>query len=158
MIHVDKKKSIGMELLSIDLGIGTIIDIEQLQAQGDSYFVVDFGSKNSKSYIPMTVNKKSRFLSNEDEFVKNLKSIKNSGITKEFQNKTERQKYFSTVLSDCHLNEIVNRISEIHSLEKLVPIEKEKLKKLIHVLDLEASAIFKMSTTDSQKFVSDFIQ
>lgn len=156
MTTKDKMNTAGKEILSIDFGIGTISGTEQIQEGGADYFVVDFGSKNTKNYIPTVQNKKSRFLTEETEFLKTLKGVKAKNIVKEFQSKNERQKYFSTLLTDCNLDEMINKILEISSLKDLVPNEKDKLKKLTTILEAEASAIYKMTGPKSHEFIANF--
>jgi len=153
----NEENPVGKEVLSIAFGIGTISGVEQIQEGGDDYFVVDFGNQNAKSYIPQGENKKNRFLSEEKEFLKNIKKLKTEKVIKEFDSKKDRQSYFASVLNDCNLSEIISRVLEIDSMTDLVPNEKDKFKKLIGVLQAESSAIYKENTNKGKELIKDFL-
>jgi RNA polymerase-interacting CarD/CdnL/TRCF family regulator len=153
----ENESPIGKKILSIAYGVGTISGIEKMQEGGDDFFVVEYGGKNIKNYLPVKENKKSRFLSNETEFSSTLNKLKTETIVKEFPSKKDRHNYFGAVLGDCTLNQIFIKIQEVRSLNDLVPNEKDKLGKLINVLEEEACAIYKMTTEESKDFISGFL-
>ena len=157
MISYEHQNPIGKEILSIVFGVGIISGVEKIQEDGDDYFVVEFGDQKTKNYLPIKENKKSRFLNTEEDFLKNLNELKTKSTSKKFQNKKERQSYFSSALADSNLSQMVNKILEIQSIKDLVPNEKEKLNKLLTTLEAEASAIYKMNSDDSKKFISEFL-
>ena len=101
---------------------------------------------------------RSSFISRKWKFFeKQLKGLSTKTLVKEFPSRKERLAYFASVLGDCDLNQIIDRIIEINSLDNLVPIEKDKLKKLIKILEEETSAIYKISSAKSKEFISDFL-
>jgi RNA polymerase-interacting CarD/CdnL/TRCF family regulator len=157
MSNTETTDPIGRKILSIDLGIGVISGIEKLQEGGDDYYVVEYGNKNAKTYFPMSENKKIRFISSENDFLKSVKKLKSEKIVKEFKSKKERQSYFNSIHGDSNLTQIISRILEINSLDDMVLHEKDKLAKLVGIIQAEASAIYDISESEGVTFISDYL-
>ena len=154
----EKSHSVGKEILSIVYGVGIISDIVKLQEDGDDFYVVEFGKKDIKHYFPVNDNKQMRFISTEDIFLSKIKKLKTEKPSKTFQSAKDRHGYFKLVLGNCALEHIVDSILEISSIKELAPNEKEKLSKLIGLLEEETSIIYKKSSKESHDFISDFLQ
>lgn len=157
MILNENTSPIGMSIVSITLGVGTISGVEQIQEGGPDFYIVDFGSVNSKSYIPQTKSKKNRFVSEEKEFKKSLKVLKTDSDELKFDTKLERQKYFSSVLDNCDLDTVVDRVFKISTLKDITPNEKTKLKKLRNLLESEASVVLNTTSAKGKAFIADYI-
>jgi len=155
-MNTEIKSTPEKQILSLNFGIGVVKGIETLN-EGVEYYVVEYGNANSKNYFPVSGNRNIRFLSTEKEFRKNIDKLKQKKIKKEFQTKKERQDFFSSVLSDSRLENVVTTILEINSLSKLLPIEKDKLNKLINFLEIEASAVCKIDSDASKILISDLL-
>jgi RNA polymerase-interacting CarD/CdnL/TRCF family regulator len=157
-MSTDQNKSpIGKKIISTDFGIGSIVGVEQLQQDGDDYYVIEYGKKNVKSYFPISGNKKIRFLSTQDDFMKEVKKLKTETVVKEIPSKKDRHAYFNSVLQDSNLDQVVNKILEISSLDDLIPGEKDKFNKLVKTLEDEASVIYELTSPKSQEFIADFL-
>lgn len=157
MTQTDNQSPIGSKILSILFGIGTISGIEKLQEDGEEFFVVEYGEKNVKNYSPMGEKKKIRFVSTEDSFTKSLERLKEKTEEKKFPAKKDRITYFNTILRDCSLDEIVDKVKEVNSISDLAVNEKEKLKKLMKTIEQEASIIYELTSPKSKDFVSKYI-
>jgi RNA polymerase-interacting CarD/CdnL/TRCF family regulator len=154
----DKNTSpIGKKVISTDFGIGNIVGVEKLQEGGDDYYVIEYGSKNVKSYFPISGNKKIRFLTTQDEFMKEVKKLKSEKTVLEIQSKKDRHAYFNSVLHDSNLDQVVTKILEISSLSDLIPGEKDKFNKLVNTLELEAAIIYELTSPKSQEFIADYL-
>jgi RNA polymerase-interacting CarD/CdnL/TRCF family regulator len=112
---------------------------------------------NSKSYIPQTKSKKNRFVSEEIEFKKSLKVLKTDSEELKFDTKLERQKYFSSVLDNCDLDTVVDRVFKISTLKDITPNEKTKLKKLRSLLESEASVVLNTTSAKGKAFIAEYI-
>ena len=148
---------IGTKILSINSGVGVISGIEAILEGGEDYYVIKYGNKDVKNYFPVNQNKKIRFIAPLDEFDKEIQKLKTKETVKTFQNRDERKGYFKSVLQDGHLNQIIDRVLEIKSIDDLAVDEKEKYNKLIKTLESEASIVFDLGPSKSQKLISDLL-
>jgi len=157
MTDINKEDLKGKTILSIDMGVGTITDIEKIREDGDYFYVIDYGKTNTKYYSAIDENKKTRFVTTKDAFDSCLKDLKTKKEKATFASKKERQDYFKSIFSSCSLDMIVSKVLQISSIKDLVPNEKEILKKLINNLELEASLIYKLNSTESSHFIAKYL-
>ena len=149
--------SIGSKVLSIDFGEGLISAIEKLQADGDDFYVVQYGKANSKNYFPTKNNKKIRQVSSESEFKAILKILQNKRVPMKIDSRKERQAYFDRSLERNNIEKIVIRICELLSIGDLIPREQKIIDRLVETLELENSIIFSISAKESKEAISKLL-
>lgn len=145
----------GTTVLSADFGIGKISSIEKLQADGDDFYVVEYGNVRSKNYFPTKGNTKIRTVSSKKDFEASLKVLKTKVSPQKFDSRKERQDYFERNLNKSTLNEIVVRITELIFMTDITPREKKVIVSMLSTLESEASIVLSMSAEESAKYIAD---
>ncbi|MDD0853505.1 CarD family transcriptional regulator [Halobacteriovorax sp. GB3] len=121
-------------VVSSKFGIGIIVEFEYIEGFGGECLSIQVHNKNAKVLIPNRESHKLRKVATPNELHDSIKRLSSNITVRDFESKKDRINFFKEHSEDQSLNESIDMIKELNTLDDRGSAESKILQTLIDSL------------------------
>lgn len=148
---VDNKSLIGKKIISIDFGVGNIIDVKDLYDNNEEFIQVEFSNFNMANYFSVKNNNKYRIISTANVINEAVEIFKSKNSEQEFSSIQEKIKFYKVALQNSSVCGLARTLSSLSNDTGMHHEIKKYYKKALNSFCSEIEFVLEVNEDEVKK-------